>query len=255
MTTKAKRKMRNTVKVFANIDEISKFAADKFFALSKKAIKKDGRFTVALAGGTTPKALYELLTTDQYKSKIDWENVYFFLSDERDVSPMSERSNYKMINESLITKLPIPTTNVFRWHTEIINAPEVAESYERSLFNFFKLSKGKFPNFDLILLGMGDDGHTASLFPFTDALFVDDKLAISNYIEKLDRKRLTFTYPTINNASNIIFLVSGENKSKTLKTVLEDTINIEKFPAQNISLNKGKVLWLVDKDAAKDLSS
>lgn len=254
MTTKAKQKSNKTVKVFDNLEAISKYAADKFITIGNRSIKNSGRFSVALSGGSTPKPLYELLTANEYRSQIDWEKVYFFLGDERDVSPMSEKSNYKMVNETMLSNLPIPKTNIFRWHTEIINAPEVAESYQRTLIKFFNLSDGEFPKFDLILSGMGDDGHTASLFPFSDAITETKKLAVSNYVEKLDTKRLTFTFPVINNAANVIFLVSGKNKASALKQVLEGVANHEKFPSQCVELDNGNLIWLVDKDSAVELT-
>ena len=255
MTTKPKKQKDKTIKVFKTLDEINIFAANKFVLLAKKAIKKSGRFVVALAGGSTPSSLYQLLTTDEYKNKVDWENVFFFIGDDRDVSPMSEQSNFKMMNVLMFKPLNIPTTNIFRWHTEIINAPEVAQSYERTLKKFFELSDGEFPNFDLIFLGMGDDGHTASLFPFTKALDITDKLVTTNYVEKINATRLTFTFPTINNSSSIIFLVCGENKAEALKEVLEGETNCEKFPAQCIKMNRRKVLWLVDEDSANLLNT
>ncbi len=241
--------MKN-LKIFKDLQELSKFAAGQFIAIGNKKINKNGRFAVALSGGSTPKTLYNLLLTDEFKEKIDWERVFFFFSDERDVSPISEKSNFRMANESFLKPLNIPKSNVFRWHTEIINASEVAESYERSIIKFFNLAEGKFPNFDLIFLGLGDDGHTASLFPFTEALEENEKIVISNYVEKLDTNRLTFTFPTINNAENVVFLVSGKNKAAALKEILNGKENCEKFPAQCVKVPDGKLLWLTDEESA-----
>ena len=252
MTTKAKEKPQPKVKVFQDLDEINRFAAEKFIALGNEAIKKNGRFTVALAGGTTPVKFYRLLLTDEFRERIDWEKVCFFFGDERDVSPISEMSNFKTANENFLKPLEIPTANVFRWHTEIINAAEVAESYERALVKFFGLSNGAFPRFDLILLGMGDDGHTASLFPHTPALGETKRLAVSNYVEKLDANRLTLTFPVINNAANVIFLVSGAQKAKALGEVLKSGRNCEKFPAQCVRPADGELLWLIDARAAEN---
>ncbi len=242
--------MKN-LKIFQDITELSKFAAEKFISIGNKQIEKNGRFTVALSGGSTPTHFYQMLLTDEFKDGIDWEQVYFFLGDERDVSPMSEKSNFRLVNENLLKPLKVSNTNIFRWHTEIINASEVAESYERSIKKFFGLSNGEFPNFDLIFLGMGDDGHTASLFPFSDALNETSKIVVSNYVEKLNTKRLTFTFPTINNASNIIFMITGKDKAAALKEVLEGDENREKFPSGCISPSHGKVFWLADEKAAK----
>lgn len=242
--------MKN-LKIFQDTTELSRFAAENFISIGNKQIEKNGRFAVALSGGSTPNYLYRMLLTDKFKGKIDWTQVYFFLGDERDVSPMSEKSNFRLANENLLKPLKVSNTNIFRWHTEIIDAAEVAESYERAIKKFFGLSNGEFPNFDLIFLGMGDDGHTASLFPFSDALNETSKIVVSNYVEKLNTKRLTFTFPTINNASNIIFMISGKNKAAALKEVLEGDENREKFPAGYISPTNGKVFWLADDKAAE----
>lgn len=241
-------------RIFKDLEKMSEVAAAKFISIGNQAIKKTDRFSVALAGGSTPSLLYKLLASNEYKSKIDWERVFFFFGDERDVSPMSERSNYKMVKENMLDHLPVPKTNIFRWHTEIINAPEVAESFQKTIARFFKLSNGEFPDFDLILLGMGDDGHTASLFPFTDALHEDERIAVANYVEKFDEKRLTLTFPVLNAAKNIVFLVTGENKAIALQEVLEGEPNFEKFPAQNVTPSKGKLYWFADKSAASLLS-
>ncbi len=229
--------------------------AERFKSIANKAIDEKGHFTVALSGGSTPKNLYDVLLEDKYQTVIDWEKIYFFFGDERDVSPMSEKSNYRMANEFLLKPLNISDANVFRWQTEITNSNEVAENYERSIKKFFDLHNNEFPKFDLIFLGMGDDGHTASLFPFTKALSEQEMIVVSNYVEKLDTNRLTFTFPTINKAKNIIFLVTGENKGETLKKVLEGEKNCEKFPSQCVNPTNGNLLWFVDESAAKLLSN
>lgn len=239
------------LKIYENLRQISEAAADQFIKIGNKAIEKNGRFTVVLSGGSTPKELYKKLTSPDYKDKIDWENVYFFFGDERDVSPQSVKSNFRMANENLLKPLKINKKNIYRWHTEIINAPEVAENYEKGLKRFFNLSNGEFPNFDLIFLGMGDDGHTASLFPFSDALYEKERTVVSNFVEKLNANRLTFTFPTINNASNIIFLINGENKAEALKEVLEGEKNCDKFPSQCVGSKNTKIQWFVDEKAAE----
>lgn len=242
-------------KIFNELEELYQFAAEKFIEIGNDSIKNDGRFTVALAGGSTPQKLYDLLTTDEFKAKIDWQKVFFFFGDERDVSAASNQSNFKMANEILFKPLEITKTNIFRWQTEIINATEVAEQYEKYITKFFELQPNEFPRFDLILLGMGEDGHTASLFPHTKALTETKKIAVSNLVKKIHANRLTLTLPTINNASNIIFMVSGENKAKTLQKVLEGDFEPEKFPSQAVKPTKGKLFWLLDEAAAECLSS
>ena len=255
MSAKAGKTKDFELDIVENIQVISKKAADKFIELGNKYIKKNDCFTVALSGGSTPKELYSILTSEEYKDKIDWEKIFFAFGDERDVSPISEKSNFRLANELLFKPLNVPQKNICRWHTEIIVAEEVAENYNKTLTKFFKLEEGEFPKFDLIFLGMGEDGHTASLFPFSKALAVENKLAVSNYVEIFRKNRLTLTYPVLNNASNIIFMVAGENKAEALTEVLEGEENSEKYPAQSIKPNDGKLLWLVDEQAAQNLNS
>ncbi len=245
--------LMSEIKVFDEAEELDQFAAKSFISIGNQAIKKNGRFSIVLSGGSSPKELYKLLASDDFRSQIDWQKVFFFFGDERDVSPASDQSNFKMANESLFKPLEIPKTNIFRWQTEIINAAEVAEQYEKYIRKFFALKPDEFPRFDLILLGIGDDGHTASLFPHTKALSENKKIAVANLVKKLNSYRLTLTFPVINNASNIIFLVSGEQKAKTLQKVLETDPQPEKFPVQGVMPLDGKVTWLIDEDAAEFL--
>lgn len=246
--------MDKKLKIFKDISDINDFAAQKIVSSSKVAINKKGNFTIALSGGSTPKSLYKLLTTNEFKRKIEWENVFFFFSDERDVSPMSDRSNFRMVNECLLTPLGIAPRNIFRWQTEIINAKEVAEQYSKTITKFFNLQKGEFPSFDLILLGIGADGHTASLFPNTEALKIENKIAVSNYIEKFNSERLTFTFPTINSALSVLVLAFGKEKSNVLKNILEGEDNHNRFPAQLVKPNNGSCSWIIDEGAASLLS-
>jgi 6-phosphogluconolactonase len=243
------------IKIFPNIAEINDFAAEVFFGIGRRAIKERGRFSVALAGGSTPKALFRLLASDQFKHQIDWKSVYFFFGDERNVLPDDAESNFKMANENLFQALDIPPANVFRWQTELGDPEKIAQDYETSIRNFFRLEGQIFPEFDLILLGMGADGHTASLFPHTEALNETKKIVIANRVEKINTTRLTFTFPTINNAANIMFLVGGEEKAETLKAVLEGEFQSEQYPSQNVRPKNGKLYWLIDKTAAKLLKN
>ena len=239
------------IKIFPDLAALSRAAAELFFEIGDEAIKKRGKFTVALAGGSTPKSLYSLLAAAPYKDRIDWTKVFFFFGDERPVLPTDEESNFRMANESLLNSLKIARGNIFRWQTESKGA---AENYERTIKKFFDLSDGELPRFDLILLGMGDDGHTASLFPFTEALTITDAIAVENQVEKLGVKRLTLTFPAINNAANIVFLVSGTAKAEVLREVLEGEFRGEKFPSQNVKPVDGKLFWLVDADSARLLT-
>ena len=240
------------IKILENLAEISRAAAEIFVSIGNQAIETNGRFSVALAGGSTPKSLYQLLVSDAYKNRIDWTRIFFFFGDERNVLPTDEESNFRMANENLLKPLQISEENIFRWQTESKNA---AENYEQTIKEFFDLSESEFPRFDLILLGMGDDGHTASLFPFTEALTETSRIAVENWVEKLNTNRLTFTFPTINNASNIIFLVSGASKAEVLRDVLEGEFIGEKLPSQNVKPINGELFWLIDTNSARLLNN
>jgi 6-phosphogluconolactonase len=239
--------------VAAEQAELNKIAAAKFVSLARSAIVKNGRFTVALAGGSTPKGLYELLATGKFRALLDWSRVYFFFGDERNVAPDDAESNFRMANETLLEPLKIKPENIFRWRTELENAEAIAENYEKTIKGFFDLSENEFPRFNLILLGMGDDGHTASLFPFTEALREREKIAVANPVEKLDAIRLTLTFPAINTAASVAFLVSGENKAEVLRRVLEGESEPEKYPSQTVKPKNGSLFWLLDRQAAKNL--
>ena len=244
-------KIRRMIKVFHNIEELNNFAAEKFVEIAKEAIEKRGQFTVALSGGSTPKSLFKLLSSDNFNDKVDWRKAFFFFGDERNVLPDNAESNFRMANENLFAPLKINSQNIFRWQTELENAEIIAENHEKSIIDFFKLTENDFPRFDLILLGMGADGHTASLFPFTEALSVTDKIAVANKVEKLQTTRLTFTFPTINNAANIIFLVAGADKTAALREVLEGESAPQKYPSQNIKPLNGEFFWLLDAQCGK----
>ncbi len=237
--------------VASDAGELNKLAAAKFVSVARDAIKKKGKFSVALAGGSTPKGLYKLLSTDKFCSLVEWTKIYFFFGDERNVSPDDEESNFRMANENLLLPLKIGAENIFRWQTELKNAEAIAEKYEQTIKNFFDLRENEFPRFDLILLGMGEDGHTASLFPHTEALKEKNKIAVANTVEKLNTTRLTLSFPAINNAANIMFLVSGEKKAEVLRAVLQGETETEKYPSQNVKPVNGNLFWLLDRNAAQ----
>jgi 6-phosphogluconolactonase len=240
------------IKIAQNLSELNILTAEKFVSIGNRAIKTNGRFTVALAGGSTPKSLYQLLANDTYKNRIDWERVFFFFGDERPVLPTDEESNFRMTTENLLKPLQIAEENIFRWQTE---SNDAAENYEKTIREFFDLSATEFPCFDLILLGMGDDGHTVSLFPFTEALTETSRIAVENWVEKLETNRLTLTFPVINNASNIIFLISGASKAEVLREVLEGEFRGEQLPSQNVKAINGNLFWLIDTDSARFLNN
>ncbi|MFB3917461.1 MAG: 6-phosphogluconolactonase [Terriglobales bacterium] len=261
---------RGEIRVGRDLDEISREAAELLCRLAQAAISNKGRFAVALSGGSTPRRLYELLGSAALRGRILWPSVHVFWGDERCVSPDHPQSNYRMAYELLLSQVPIPTQNIHRMHGED-DPPRAAEDYERTLRDFFKLQTGELPRFDLILLGLGEDGHTASLFPGSPALDETDRLVVAPYIEKLHASRLTLTFPVINHAAVILFVVSGSAKPAVLREVLEPgagevleagardvlerRVAANILPAARVRPAAGQVYWFVDQAAASDWPS
>lgn len=240
---------RFELRTFDDIGSLAVHAADIFIEIALKAISEKGYFTVALSGGSTPKRLYETLASEEFKQKIDWEKTHLFWGDERCVCPESSESNYRGANASLITRIDIPAGNVHRIKAEL--EPKLAASlYEKEIIDFFsKYGADSLPSFDLVLLGLGADGHTLSLFPSTKALGESKRLVVENHVEKLGAWRITMTLPLVNSASNCVFLVSGKEKAGALKGLLAG----KDIPAARIRPAKGRLLVLADKDAAGGL--
>lgn len=181
--------------------------------------------------------------------------MFFFWGDERHVPPADPESNYRMAEETLLTKIPVAAANVFRIPAENPNAAAAALAYEETLRKFFALQPGQFPRFDLILLGMGPDGHTASLFPGTAALQEQSRLVVSNWVEKFRTSRITLTLPVLNAARCVAFLVSGTDKASALQAVLESDAPGEQYPSKLVRPTNGKLIWLIDRAAASGLSN
>jgi 6-phosphogluconolactonase len=242
------------IQVSANDQELSRLAADRFVSLAMNAQSGGtGLFTVALAGGSTPKTLYELLANanEPYRALLCWERIHFFWGDERHVPPDHPDSNYRMASESMLASVPVPLENVHRIKSEMADAGKAAEKYERTLREFFTLAAGQFPRFDLILLGMGSDGHTASIFPNSDVINEKERLVVAPWIEKLKSYRITLTLPVLNSAASVIFLVTGAEKAKALRDVLEGDYRPESLPVQLIRPTKGNLFWMADREAAR----
>jgi 6-phosphogluconolactonase len=246
---------RGEVQVLADADEIARVAADEFVRHALEVVPSKGFFTVALSGGSTPKKLYSLLASEasSFRAKVPWDKIHFFWGDERHVSPDHSDSNYRMVYEAMLSKVPVPLENIHRIKAENPDAPGAAEDYEQMLREFFRLEPGQLPHFDLVLLGMGPDGHLASLFPETEALFEDKRLVTAPWVEKFNSYRITLTTPVLNNAAFITFLVTGEEKAGTLRAVLQGDYRPEHFPVQLIHPTNGRLLWLVDQAAARML--
>jgi 6-phosphogluconolactonase len=221
-------------------------AAELFAETARQSIAWRDKFTVALSGGSTPRALYELLAGEVYAPRIPWEQMHVFWSDERCVPPTSDESNYRMAYEAMLSRVPVPPAQVYRMRGED-DPQQSAQDYEKILQE--KLENP--PQLDLILLGMGEDGHTASLFPGSTALDDAEHLVAAPFIEKLKAHRLTMTFRTINAARSVTFLVAGEAKAETLRAVLEGERDPHRYPSQLVEPEQGELVWLVDEAAAK----
>ena len=238
---------RSNISVFETPEQLALAAAERFVEYSNELPDMNERFSVALAGGNTPRRVYELLTTERFKNKVEWPQVYLFFGDERCVPPAHPDSNYAMAYEALISKVPIPAKNVYRIMGEG-NANENALAYENQLRTFF--AGLTWPRFDLALLGMGEDGHTASLFPNSAALKEMSRWVVPNRNEQLGQDRITLTVPVFNQARRIMVLVTGKKKAQRLKEVLRPQPGSEQLPVQAIAPINGMLEWLVDADAA-----
>jgi 6-phosphogluconolactonase len=243
------------IRILPDANAIAQMAAAEFLAAAQEAVRERGSFSVALAGGSTPKALYGLLISDPLlQAKVPWSKMQFFFGDERHVPPDNAESNYRMAKEAMLAKAPVTPNQVHRIHAENPNAAQAAEEYEAELRESFQLKPGQFPRFDLVLLGMGPEGHVASLFPGTKALQEERRLAVSNWVGKFFTDRITLTFPVLNNAARIIFMAHGAEKAPALKGVLEGPYEPDQLPSQAIRPTAGKLVWLVDPTAASMLT-
>jgi 6-phosphogluconolactonase len=238
--------------VAADAGELFKLAADEFLRTANRAVESQGRFAVCLAGGSTPRGLYAYLAADP--GAVPWGKSHFFWGDERHVPPDHPASNYRMAQAAMLSKAPVAAENVHRIRGEYASAGQAAREYERTLREFFRLKRGESPRFDLVLLGMGADGHVASLFPGSAALHEERRLVVSNWVAKFNAERITLTARALNSGSAALFLVSGEDKARALKAVLEGPHSPEQYPAQLIRPADGRLLWLVDRAAASLLA-
>ena len=231
----------NTYRVYPNETDLARAAAEQFIALADKAIATRGQFNVALAGGSTPRATYTLLAEDEFAKSVEWPCIHVFWGDERCVPPDHLDSNYGMVRETLMDKVPLPHENIHRIRGEL-PPQQAAMSYHQELIQFLGING----RFDLILLGMGADGHTASLFPGTKALEERTRWVMENYIESLGSWRVTLTLTVVNAARQVIFLVSGAAKAETLARIRSG----ERLPAALVHPSSGQLTWLIDAKAA-----
>ena len=247
------------IEIYRNPEALARAAADRFRRVANAALKAAGIFTVALSGGNTPKAFYSFLGEDpDYRKKLPWDKTFFFFGDERHVPPDHAESNFRLAQEALFSKITIPAGNIHRIPAENSNAAEASSFYERDLRSFFgerDLVTGGAPVFDLIFLGTGPDGHTASLFPGSAALNETGKWVTENWVEEFKSYRITLTYPVLNNAVLLIVLVAGVEKAPIIENVLEKQSNSRLYPIQGVMPRFGPKLWLLDEAAASRLSS
>jgi 6-phosphogluconolactonase len=245
------------IEIYRDAERLAQAVADHFVRLARQAVANNGRFAVALAGGSTPRAAYTLLARDEFATRVDWSLVHVFWGDERCVPADHAGSNYRMAREALLDRVPLPPENVHRIRGELEPAKAAAE-YESALRAFFSPSaedrqangKTHVTRFDLILLGMGDDGHTASLFPGTAAISEHTRWVMPNFVEKLDTWRVTLTSAVINAAANVTFVVSGSGKAERLRQVVTGPYQPDALPAQLVNPDRGRLRWLADEGAA-----
>lgn len=230
------------------LEDLARGAAEHFVAKSSEALAEKDRFTVALSGGSTPKILYGLLAdpNEPFRDRIAWEKIDFFWSDERHVPPDHADSNYRMAHEALLARVPVSNEQIHRVPSENPNAEAAAQAYEKTIKT---VTRETLPQLDLVLLGLGTDGHTASIFPGSEVLHETKRLVAAPWVEKFNAHRITMTLPLLNNGKSVVFLVSGAEKAAIVKEVLKGP---EKYPAQAVKPTRGELLWLLDKEASRD---
>jgi 6-phosphogluconolactonase len=245
------------LRVFEGIGEVAAAAAGEFRARGFDACKDRRSFTCALSGGTTPQSMFRELAGQSREGLFPlgfWNNTHIFWGDERDVPPDNAASNYRAAREALLDHIDIPAGNIHRMAPERGGAIAAAEEYEAELKAFFSLGKGATPQIDLFFLGIGEDGHTASIFPSSDVLYENTRLVFAPWVGKLNAFRITLTPRVINNSLCSIFMVTGAEKAETVRQVLEGPYMPERFPAQIVRPKSGRLIWLLDRAAASQLS-
>lgn len=237
--------------VFPDTEMLTYAAADYVVKVAQESIASHGRFIFALSGGTTPRKLYGLLATEPYRSQIVWEKVEIFWSDERCVPPDDAESNYRLAQEVMLSQLTLSPNQIHRMPADEADREVAAEKYSQEMQRVFGET---LPRFDLIQLGMGPEGHTASLFPHQPSLHEQQRLTIPVTVPKPPPPRLTFTPPVLNAARHILFLVTGSEKADAVQAVLEGNYQPDEYPAQIVQPSQGEVTWMFDRDAAAKLT-
>ncbi|MEN8261410.1 MAG: 6-phosphogluconolactonase [Pseudomonadota bacterium] len=243
------------IRCFDDSESVSAAAADCFLEAAGAAIAERGRFSVALSGGSTPRRVFELLAAPANRGRVDWGKIEFFWGDERSVPREHADSNYRMALTAMLEPLSISAEKIHRMPAERKDLEQAASEYGDEIRSVIDADGGikDLPRLDLVMLGMGTDGHTASLFPYTTALAETTRLVVPNYVEKLDTWRMTMTALLINQARHILFLVAGADKAIVLSEVLEGPEDSKRLPSQMIKPVQGELVWLVDAAAAARL--
>lgn len=243
------------VHIFATCAEIASYASKEVVRIAAEAVASRGVFSMALAGGSTPKMLYALLAEHPtLRNSLPWDKMQVFFGDERHVGPGHADSNFQMASDAMLSKVPLQAEQIHRIRGEYPDTAQAAAEYEDEIRRTFVLKAGEFPRFDLLLLGMGNEGHTLSLFPGTKALHESQRIVTRNWVGKLYTERITLTAPAANTAANIIFMVTGSDKACALKAVLEGPHEPDQLPAQTIQPTNGSLAWLIDAAAGSMLS-
>lgn len=233
-------------------ERVAQAAAELFTRRAQEAAAERGLARIAISGGTTPKRMFALLAVEPFRSQVPWDKLDLYWVDERCVPPTDADSNYRMTNEELLTKVPLAADHIFRMEGEL-DPEEAASKYEAALRNSFKLEGAQAPAFDLILLGMGDDGHTASLFPGSDGLNEMGRLVIANHVNNKNAWRITLTWPVINQGRDVVFLIEGAAKADRLHEVMMGDYDPDRLPSQLIRPDSGKLHLLLDAEAGRRL--
>lgn len=241
-----------SVVVSRDAESAYSLAAQEIVDLAQQAARANGKFTIALSGGSTPKKLYELLTSAEWQSKMPWAQTEFFWGDERYVPSTDESSNYRMTNQAMLSRVPVPAEHVHRVPTEK-EAQQAASLYEKEVRQVVTSGADGLPEFDLVLLGLGTNGHMASLFPYQPALHEKTKIVIAEHIEEVKMTRLTFSAPLINAAKQIVFVALGKDKATVVKDVVTGVFDPERLPAQLVRPTRGHLTWILDPGSAEKL--
>jgi 6-phosphogluconolactonase len=239
-----------TVEIHDDAAAVFAAGADRVAASARQAVATRGRFTIALSGGSTPRGLYQQLVAEPRRGAMPWSSTHVFWGDERHVPPTDADSNYRMAVDALLSHAPIPSQQIHRIKAEESDARVAALMYEHDLREVFQIAPGVVPRFDCILLGLGGDGHTASLFPGTAALDVVDRLVVANDVPQMRTDRITLTFPVLNAAALVLFLVEGAGKSEIVPQVFASGA---RFPAARVKPASGDLVWMLDRAAAAKL--